>query len=115
MFYVDWCGACKMTKPQFKAFMDNNNNGVWEEGESFTDNNNNGIRDEYRPTTLPDNIHIMGTDNQGRDVLSRVIYGFNISITFALIVVVLSYLIGMVSGDLIRNILPSLGSSQCFQ
>ena len=81
-----------------EEFIDNNNNGVWEEGESFTDNNNNGIRDEYRPTTLPDNIHIMGTDNQGRDVLSRVIYGFNISITFALIVVVLSYLIGITIG-----------------
>ena len=26
MFYVDWCGHCKKTKPQFKAFMDQNNN-----------------------------------------------------------------------------------------
>lgn len=26
MFYVDWCGYCKTTKPEFKAFMDNYNN-----------------------------------------------------------------------------------------
>ena len=40
----------------------------------------------------------MGTDNQGRDVLARVIYGFKISITFSLIVVLLSYIIGITIG-----------------
>ena len=40
----------------------------------------------------------MGTDNQGRDVLSRLIYGFRISITFALIVWAFSYSIGIIVG-----------------
>ena len=79
-------------------FTDENNNGTWEEGEAFIDSNNNGLRDVYRPATLPDKIHIMGTDNQGRDVLSRIIYGFKISITFSIIVVLISYLIGIMIG-----------------
>ena len=79
-------------------FTDSNNNGVWDQGEPLVDTNNNGVRDEYRPATLPDRTHIMGTDNQGRDVLARVIYGFKISITFSLIVVFLSYITGIIIG-----------------
>ena len=81
-----------------EEFSDTNNNGFWDEGEPLIDDNSNGIRDEYRPPTIPDSHHIMGTDNQGRDVLSRVIYGFRISITFALIVATFSYLIGIIIG-----------------
>ena len=81
-----------------EEFTDKNSNGLWDEGEPFIDNNNNGIQDEYRPPTSPDQYHIMGTDNQGRDVLSRIIYGFKISITFSLTVVFLSYFIGVIIG-----------------
>ena len=49
----------------------------------FVDENDDGVFNQYRPATFPDSIHIMGTDNQGRDVLARLIYGFRISITFA--------------------------------
>jgi len=79
-------------------FTDTNGNGIWDKGEPLVDDNNNGLRDEYRPTTLPDKFHIMGTYNQGRDVLSRIIYGFKISITFSIIVVLLSYVIGIIIG-----------------
>ena len=40
----------------------------------------------------------MGTDSQGRDVLKRAIYGFRISISFALIVATFFYLIGISVG-----------------
>ena len=79
-------------------FTDVNSNGIWDNGEPLVDINNNGIRDEYRPPTTPDSYHIMGTDNQGRDVLARAVYGFRISITFALIVATFSYLIGIIVG-----------------
>ena len=79
-------------------FTDVNDNGVWDNDEPLVDENNNGIHDQYRPATSPDKYHIMGTDNQGRDVLSRIIYGFNISITFALIVWSLSYFVGIIVG-----------------
>ena len=81
-------------------FTDSNKNGIWDKGEPLIDDNNNGIRDEYRPPSLPDSFHIMGTDSQGRDVLSRIIYGFKISITFAIIVWLLSYFIGIIVGSI---------------
>ena len=44
------------------------------------------------------NWNWLGTDDQARDVLARVIYGFRLSIVFTLIVTVFSSLIGIVAG-----------------
>ena len=84
-----------------ELYIDSNNNGKWDKGELFTDNNNNGQRDEYYPATFPDNINILGTDNQGRDVFSRLIYGLKISLTFAIVVTFFSYTIGIILGGLL--------------
>jgi len=46
----------------------------------------------------PDRLHWLGTDDQTRDVLARVIYGFRISVLFALVVAAVSSLIGIVAG-----------------
>jgi microcin C transport system permease protein len=46
----------------------------------------------------PDRTHWLGTDDQTRDVLARVIYGFRISVLFALVVAAISALIGIVAG-----------------
>lgn len=46
----------------------------------------------------PSSNHIFGTDNTARDVFARMAYGFNISISFALILTVLSELIGVIVG-----------------
>ena len=54
-----------------EQLFDLNSNGKWDPGESFIDENGNGIRDKYRYTNFPDSQHLLGTDNQGRDVLSR--------------------------------------------
>ena len=40
----------------------------------------------------------LGTDDQGRDVMARVIYGFRISVLFGLILTFLSSIIGVVAG-----------------
>lgn len=50
------------------------------------------------PPHPPSLEHWCGTDDRGRDVFARLAYGFRISITFALGVVVLSYAIGMAVG-----------------
>ena len=84
-----------------EQYVDLNGNKKWDSSEPFTDENDDGILNLYRPATFPDSIHIMGTDNQGRDVLARLIYGFRISITFALIVTVLSYTIGILMGGIL--------------
>lgn len=55
----------------------------------------------YGVTTAPsppDRNHWLGTDDQTRDVLARVIYGFRISVLFALVVAAISSLIGVAAG-----------------
>jgi microcin C transport system permease protein len=46
----------------------------------------------------PDGRHLLGTDDQTRDVLARIIYGFRISIIFALTVVGISSVLGIMAG-----------------
>ena len=46
----------------------------------------------------PDGTHLLGTDDTARDVLARVIYGFRLSISFALIVTFLTSVIGITAG-----------------
>lgn len=42
--------------------------------------------------------NLLGTDDQGRDVLARVIYGFRISVMFGLVLTVISSIIGIIAG-----------------
>ena len=46
----------------------------------------------------PDSANIFGTDDQGRDVAARVIYGFRISIFFGLALTLVSSIIGVAAG-----------------
>ena len=56
---------------------------------------------EGEPPHAPTMLHFFGTDNRARDVFSRMIYGFNISISFALIVAVVAYIIGVTIGAIL--------------
>lgn len=53
---------------------------------------------EGNPPHPPSLKHLLGTDTSGRDVLARVAYGFNVSISFALSVTLISFLIGIIIG-----------------
>lgn len=46
----------------------------------------------------PDAVNWLGTDDQGRDVAARVIYGFRISVLFGLILTFVSSIIGIAAG-----------------
>ncbi len=46
----------------------------------------------------PSKMHIFGTDNQGRDVLSRIIYGCKISIGIGIFASLISIIIGVLVG-----------------
>ena len=46
----------------------------------------------------PSGRHWLGTDDQGRDVLARVLYGFRISVLFGLALTLLSSIIGVAAG-----------------
>lgn len=48
--------------------------------------------------SAPDDKHWLGTDDTARDVLARVIYGFRLSVAFALVVTLLTSIIGIAAG-----------------
>ncbi|HEV8685840.1 MAG TPA: ABC transporter permease [Gaiellaceae bacterium] len=54
----------------------------------------------YLPAQSPSSAHLFGTDELGRDVLSRVIYGARVSVPIALLLVSLAALIGGLIGGL---------------
>lgn len=59
----------------------------------------NTISDSGKPApSAPDADHWLGTDNTARDVLARVIYGFRLSVGFALIVTAFASVIGIAAG-----------------
>lgn len=50
--------------------------------------------------SAPSSLNLMGTDDRGRDVLSRLLYGFKYSISYALLVWIITYIIGTFIGGL---------------
>ena len=53
---------------------------------------------EQSPPSPISGRHWLGTDDQGRDVLARVIYGFRISVLFGLLLTLFSSVIGVMAG-----------------
>ncbi|SKA02195.1 microcin C transport system permease protein [Enhydrobacter aerosaccus] len=57
------------------------------------------VTGEARGSLLPPSLaHPLGTDDQARDVLARVIYGFRISVLFGLALTILSSIVGIAAG-----------------
>ena len=87
-----------------EEYEDINKNNSYDFGEPFLDENRDGIWNENHPPTLPAGFkgrHLLGTDNTGRDVFVRIVDGYKISITFAIIVTTLSYIIGIAIGAML--------------
>lgn len=52
-----------------------------------------------KPTpTAPSKIHWLGTDDEGRDIVARIIYGVRLSLVFAIILTFFSSVIGIAAG-----------------
>ena len=58
----------------------------------------NKVVDEY--PAPPSKINILGTDDRGRDVFARLLYGFRYSFGYALLVWLFSYTLGIIIGSL---------------
>ncbi len=63
----------------------------------YSYNTINDLQGQSAPSR-PDRTHWLGTDDTARDVLARVIYGFRLSVGFALLVTALTSVIGVVAG-----------------
>jgi microcin C transport system permease protein len=73
---------------------------VMEDGEAVVDEAGNPVMSEHWGL-LPEDIrgtNLLGTDDTSRDVMARVIYGFRLSVSFALIVTLLASVIGIFAG-----------------
>ena len=53
------------------------------------------------PPNPPSRQHIFGTDDRGRDIFARLAYGFNVSLSFALLVLTISLAMGVSVGAML--------------
>lgn len=66
----------------------------------------NAFEQDFKEDTYPPYApsikekHFLGTDKIGRDVAARLVYGFRLGITFALVIVTINFFIGTVIGAL---------------
>ncbi len=98
-------GQAAIGEPDFRALQEQ----FQEEGEGnwalmpplpYTPNESSfGI--DGSPPHPPSASHVFGTDDRARDVFARLAYGYNISLTFALLVLIFSYAAGIVVGALV--------------
>lgn len=58
------------------------------------------IKEDVRFPFRPVKGHWMGLDGSGRDVLARILYGLRTSMTFGLLLVLISYILGIIAGAL---------------
>ncbi|EGV38522.1 ABC transporter permease [Neisseria weaveri] len=63
----------------------------------YSANTLNDFDTEPNPAS-PSSAHVLGTDNRGRDVLARLVYGFRDSLLFALALTAVTTLIGVFAG-----------------
>jgi len=56
------------------------------------------VTDPINKLQGPNGVHLFGTDNLGRDILSRILYGARISVTIATVVLIISGGVGTVIG-----------------
>lgn len=59
----------------------------------------NYYSDKPNPAS-PSGQNLLGTDDRGRDVLARLIYGFRLSVMFAIVLTIIGTLIGILAGSL---------------
>jgi microcin C transport system permease protein len=53
------------------------------------------------PPNPPSSRHFLGTDDRGRDVLVRLAYGFNVSMTFGVLVTIVGLTVGVALGSML--------------
>ena len=98
---VDFGGELE-TSPDYKGYfisqllMDDNNWAIFPiNPHSYNSINYNNSNPNPAP---PSEENILGTDDRGRDVLARLIYGFRLSVIFALALTVIGIVIGLFFG-----------------
>lgn len=82
--------------PWLKSHIDRNGFAVWPLIEYHHTTVDWGL--DHPAPAPPGDRHILGTDDQARDVVARVIYGFRISVLFGFILTLISAVVGVGAG-----------------
>ncbi|NJO15234.1 MAG: ABC transporter permease [Thioploca sp.] len=72
-------------------------NWVWFPPNPYSYNTINYDNAKPNPAA-PSSENLLGTDDRGRDVLARLIYGFRLSVVFGLVLTVIGTIIGIIAG-----------------
>lgn len=102
-------GGVNLTQPNYKKLL---NRTDFVSGESYmifpllkygvNEDNLESLEEGVNPPSSPSKNHILGTDDRGRDVFTRIVYGYRIAMTFSLLLVFvemfLAVFIGAVQG-----------------
>lgn len=98
-------GQAAFGEPDYRALRDEfaaSNAGNWVLMPAFPFSPNESLLDQPGyPPHPPSRAHPLGTDDRGRDVLVRLAYGFNVSLTFALLVLLIADGTGTIVGGLL--------------
>lgn len=85
------------TDPYVKELIDEKGFIIWPLIHFSYDTINLNIEGGVVPSP-PDSVNWLGTDDKGRDVLARLIYGFRISVLFGFVLTIVSSVIGVAVG-----------------
>jgi microcin C transport system permease protein len=101
IFGQDGYGETNYRRLKYQFQQDDSDNWVLMPIYPYSPNENLLDETEGSPPHPPSTGHIFGTDDRARDVFARTMYGFNISISFALVVTFFAYLIGVSIGAML--------------
>lgn len=85
--------------PYIRTLLTRNGNAVWYAPNPYRYDSINYFAQRPNPAA-PSAENILGTDDRGRDVLARLIYGFRLSVLFAFALTIVGTFLGVVLGAL---------------
>lgn len=95
----DWETNYRELDKQFEG--EDSSNWVLMPAIPFSPFENDFIEGEYPPyAPSVENGHYLGTDMAGRDIFARIVYGFRIAILFSLLLLTVTYVVGVFIGAL---------------
>lgn len=83
--------------PHVKALLNENDNWAIYPLNAFSYDTINYYSQHPNPAA-PSNDNLLGTDDRGRDVLARLIYGFRLSVLFAFVLTIIGVALGIIAG-----------------
>jgi microcin C transport system permease protein len=100
-------GGDQSTEPNYKKLLvsnqfQNSENFMWFPLSRFGVNEDNleSLEEGANPPSPPSRTHWFGTDDRGRDVFTRIVYGYRLAMTFSLILVILEIILASIIGGI---------------